>query len=402
MKRYSLTLTGETLSSVQRHDAVAALAELLRLTLPQADAVLGGKPRPLKGLLSYDRAVEAKRRFEQAGIGCELREEAPRPAGPRSAAAAFKSPPKLDVEPVTVRCPKCDFEQPPGDRCTRCGVVYAKLERLPSRTMHARTEAVGLDSQHAFPYRLVNQLVLLVFLSSLGLAIWSQWKKDQLPPPGFYDLSQLQAPRQQPTDAAPFKVEAEDITYTIEPLFDYELDGVVVSLHDSDVFWDIYHFKDWKDFINIRDLCVVWGDNVATGVFRDMHYKNSTWTCWISTTDPVAHTAFVWDQLSNNHLLSHEESIQKAIKSAEIGDQIRFRGKLAKYSHAGGFHRGTSTSRTDRGNGACETVYIEDFRITRKSNTGWRLTYRLSSALAAVSFIGLAVLFVVAPYRPHR
>ena len=402
MKRYSLTLTGDIRAGVRRQEAVAALSGLLRLTLPQADAALGGKPRPLRGLLTYDRAMAVKRRFEQAGVGCELREEAPHSVEPKPAARAFKSPPKLDLVPVTMRCPKCDFEQPQGDRCTNCGIVYAKLEQLERRATQARPVAVASGRPDTFPYRLVNQLILLVFLSSLGLAIWSHWKKDQLPPPSFYDLTELREPRQERTDAAPFQVEAEDIIYTIEPLFDYELDGVVVSLHDSDVFWDIYHFKDWKDFINIRDLCVVWGDNVATGVFRDMAYKNSTWTCWISTTDPVANEGFAWDQLSNNHVLSHDESIQKAIKSAEIGDQIRFRGKLAKYSHAGGFHRGTSTTRTDRGNGACETVYIEDFRIIRKSNTGWRLTYRLSSALATVSFLGLAVLLFVAPYRPHR
>jgi len=402
MKRYSLTLTGEILPNVRRHEAVAALAKLLRLTPARADAVLCGKPRPLKGLLSYDRAAEAKSRFERAGIGCELCEEAARPVEPKLAVEAFKSPPKLDVDPVTTRCPKCDFEQPAGDRCASCGVVYAKLEQLQRRATQIRAEPVVRDGQDRFPYRLVNQLVLLVFLASVGLAIWSHWKKDQLPPPSFYDLTRLQAPRQAPTRSGPFKVEANDITYTIDPLFDYELDGVVVSLHDSDVFWDIYHFKDWKDFINIRDLCVVWGDNVATGVFRDMDYKNTTWTCWISTNDQAAYKAFASDQLSNNHVLAHEESIQKAIKSAEIGDQIRFRGKLAKYSHAGGFHRGTSTTRTDSGNGACETVYIEEFRIIRKSNTGWRLTYRLSSALAAISFIALVVLLFVAPYRPHR
>ncbi|NEV61239.1 hypothetical protein [Thiorhodococcus minor] len=402
MKRYSLTLTGEILPSVRRHEAVAALAELLRLELPQADAALRGKPRPLKGLLTYERAAEAKNRFEQAGIGCELREEAPRPTEPRPAAEAFKSPPKLDVERVTMRCPKCDFEQPPGDRCANCGIVYAKLEQVQRRAEQTRAAAAARAKQDSFPYRLVNQLLLLVFLSSLGLAIWSHWKKNQLPPPSVYDLTELQEPRQEPTEAGPFQVEANNITYNIEPLFDYELDGVVVSLHDSDAFWDIYHFKDWKDFINIRDLCVVWGDNVATGVFRDMHYKNTTWTCWISTNDPVAYKGFAWDQLSNNHVLSHDETIQKAIKSAEIGDQIRFRGKLARYSHAGGFQRGTSTTRTDRGNGACETIYIEDFQITRKSNTGWRLTYRLSSALATLAFIGLAVLFFVAPYRHRR
>ncbi|MBK1722617.1 hypothetical protein [Thiocystis violacea] len=401
MKHYSLMLTGELLPDARRHAAVAALAELLRLTLPQADATLNGKPRPLNGTLTYERAADAKRRFEAAGIGCQILEEAPRPVQPSPAADAFASPPDLRVETTKVRCPKCDHEQPPGDTCARCGIVYAKFEQMQRRFARAAPEEAAREKADSFPYRVANQLLLLLFLSSLALALWSHWKKDQLPPPDFYDQARLEEPRQTPTDTEPFKIQANAITYDIEPLFDYALDGVVVSLHDSDAFWDIYHRKDWKDFINIRDLCVVWGDNVASGVFRDMQYKNTTWTCWISTADPVAAERFGWNQLSNNHVLSHDEYIQKAIKSAEIGDQIHFSGKLARYSHAGGFQRGTSTTRTDSGNGACETVYIEDFQITRKSNTGWRLTYRLSSALAVLAFIGLAVIFFVAPYR-HR
>ncbi|MCK7575727.1 MAG: hypothetical protein MZV65_07410 [Chromatiales bacterium] len=257
----------------------------------------------------------------------------------------------------------------------------------------------GRRSSSDFPYRPVKQLFLLLFLASLGLAIWSHWKKDQFPPPEFYDLERLVEPRQTRTLTEPFEIEAEGIRYRIEPKFDYELDGVVVSLHDSDVFWDIYHTKDWQDFINIRDLCVVWGENVASDVFRAMRYKNSTWTCWISTDDPQAARDFAWNQLSNNHLLSHIGLVQKAIKSAEIGDQIHLRGQLAAYSHDGGFQRGTSITRNDMGNGACETIHVEDFRITRKANAGWRLAYKLAVGATLVGLLGLTWVFLFAPYR---
>lgn len=399
VERYSLMLTGELLPSVKRHEAVAALAELLRLTLPQADAALNGKPRQLGGALTRERAENALRRFEHAGIGCRVLEETPSPAASSAAADVFAKPLDMRMEPVGIRCPKCDHQQPPGETCASCGIVFAKFEQAQRRTGSAFRAASVREAASRFPYRLVNQLLLLVFLSSLGLAIWSHWQKNQFPAPEFYDLARLQEPRQTPTDTTPFQIEANAISYRIEPLFDYALDGVVVSLHDSDAFWDIYHFKDWKDFINIRDLCVVWGENVASGVFGEMHYKNTTWTCWVSTNDTVTAERFAWDQLSNNHLLSHDPRIQKAIKSAEIGDQIHLRGQLASYSHAGGFQRGTSTTRQDTGNGACETIHIEDFQIIRKSNPGWRLVNRLTSALSILAFLGLTVLFFVAPYR---
>lgn len=394
-KRYSLTLSGDLLPGADRARAIAALAEWLKRSPAQAESLLDGRPRRLKGRLSPEPAQRAARRLHAAGIACLIREAPADP--PPTAAERVARPSALGMAPATLRCPKCDDMQPPAQICRQCGIVFAKYRPTPSRRPLAapsRTETI--------PYRLINQLALLVFLSALGLAIWSHWKKDQFPPPAFYDLTRLGEPLQTPTDAQPFDIEAEGIRYTVEPLFDYRLDGVVVSLHDSDALGDIYHFKEWKDFINLRDLCVVWGDNVATGAFRDMHYRNSTWTCWISTDDALAAQRFAWDRLSNNHLLSHDPAIRKAIESAEIGDQIRLFGQLARYSHAGGFSRGTSVVRTDTGNGACETVYVERLEIVRKSNPGWRLTYRVSAAVALAALLGLAVLFFVAPYRPTR
>jgi hypothetical protein len=402
MRHYSLILTGEILPGADRAQAVAALAELLRLTLPQADEVLSGRLRQLQGAESFDHAVQVRERFERAGIVCEIREDAPAASDPPTAADAFRRPLAMGLESTDIRCPRCDEPQSPGETCRRCGIVFAKYEQRQRQAQDARQRATSQVGGSRFPYRAVQQLVLLVFLSSVALVLWSHWKKSQFPASSFYDLTQLSEPRQTPTDEPAFKIEAEGIQYTIEPLFDYELDGVVVSLHDSDVFWDIYHAKDWKDFINIRDLCVVWGDNVASGVFRKMNYSNSTWTCWISTDDSATAAQFGWAQLSNNHVLTSNPSLRRAIKSAEIGDQIHFEGKLAKYSHAGGFQRGTSTTRTDTGNGACETVYIERFNISRKSNTGWRLVYRLALGVAIAASIGLTMLFFVAPVRARR
>lgn len=55
--------------------------------------------------------------------------------------------------------------------------------------------SVSLD-EPGLPWRLIKQIFLLFFLASLGLAIWSHWKKDQFPPPEFYDLERLVEPRQ--------------------------------------------------------------------------------------------------------------------------------------------------------------------------------------------------------------
>ena len=61
-----------------------------------------------------------------------------------------------------------------------------------------------------------------------------------------------------------------------------------------------------------------------------------------------------------------------AIQIFAVGDQIHFEGYLSSYSNASGFHRGTSTIRTDTGNGACETVYVTEFDISDPAPRGWR------------------------------
>jgi hypothetical protein len=66
----------------------------------------------------------------------------------------------------------------------------------------------------------------------------------------------------------------------------------------------------------------------------------------------------------------------------------------AEYSHNHGFpfKRGTSTVRTDGGNGACETVYLEDFEILRRGGGPWHLLVKIALILLAGGVVGWFVL----------
>jgi hypothetical protein len=78
-----------------------------------------------------------------------------------------------------------------------------------------------------------------------------------------------------------------------------------------------------------------------------------------------------------------------------IGDQIRVHGWLAKYSNDQGFSRDTSITRDDRGNGACETIYVREFSILQSMQNGWRplLVFSL------LAFSGSALIWIVAVAR---
>lgn len=239
-----------------------------------------------------------------------------------------------------------------------------------------------------------------IAFASLLILLTSLFYKDKLPEPDYFQSDSLTDPVQRPTLRTPFWVEAGGQRYRVIPVFDYTLEGVIVSYHDADAFSDIWHHDKWQDFINLRDLCVIWGSNVSGGVYQDMEFENDSWTCWAYWPDAETGARFNMTQLSNNHLLVDNAFIKRSLMSAEAGDQIHIRGQLASYENpANGFQRGTSTRRDDTGNGACETLYVEDFEIVNKANTGWRSLYTLTKWTLGLSASLFLVLFMVTPVR---
>jgi len=100
----------------------------------------------------------------------------------------------------------------------------------------------------------------------------------------------------------PFEVTRKKVDYTVTPLFSYELWGMIVSYHDASSFIDISH-KQWNDFLNTKDICVIWGRNVETGVYERMRFRNRDFTCYYRYPDEAAAELFSENCLANNHLL---------------------------------------------------------------------------------------------------
>lgn len=235
--------------------------------------------------------------------------------------------------------------------------------------------------------------VRIAFFLFLALAVAAWFHKDALPP---HDVIQPQLqipPTQEPVQHAPVTLEKDGTEYTINPLYSYTLRGLVVSYHDSQSWLDYMH-SAWGDTLNVRDLCVVWGDNVKNGLYDKFNFKSGDFTCFYETTNQQAWNAFRQDQISNNHLLAGTATIQEKIAHAEHGDQIAFQGFLASYSHGENFKRGTSTRRDDTGNGACETVFVTNFTMLHKANTFWRQAWDISVFGAAITLLAWLALFV--------
>ena len=239
-------------------------------------------------------------------------------------------------------------------------------------------------------HKAINVLIIVSFLWLLV----SFWNRNDLPGSIDYVSAIADEPRQTASRERPFEVSWDGVGYKVLPEFRYDLVGMVVSYRHHDDNSRMHRLAD--DHLNMLDVCVVWGDNTTTAQLDKLDFWNGIFTCNVRTRDTVAWESFDMNQLSNNHLLSDNEDIRDRVRRIRIGDQIRVQGYLASYESPGGL-RGTSTTRTDMGDGACETIYVERFEIVRAATSFWRLS--MWTALA-VLLVGL-FFFFTRPFKSH-
>ncbi len=243
---------------------------------------------------------------------------------------------------------------------------------------------------------LLSRLIKLLIVASFGLLLLSCWNRNEIPSDIDYLPELSKEPRQQRTRQRPFSTDYQGITYEVEPEYEYDLYGMVVSYRHHDGESTMH--KSSNDHLNTADVCVVWGSNLDTAVLRRLKFWSGVFTCNVSTKDSEAWSRFNPDQLSNNHLITADDDLRRAIEAIKIGDQIHVQGWLASYASQGGAFRGTSTTRTDSGNGACETIFVERFAIIDEPRRPWRIAL-WGSALVLMSCI--AIHFCI-PYRVNR
>ena len=234
---------------------------------------------------------------------------------------------------------------------------------------------------------------ILIIISFFWLLV-SFWNRNNLPGSVDYVPAISSEPRQSAASERPFDVSWNNVSYKVLPQFRYELVGMVVSYRHHDENSRMHRLAD--DHLNMLDVCVVWGDNTTTAQLDKLDFWNGIFTCNVKTRDTVAWESFDMNQLSNNHLLSDDEDIRSRVRDINIGDQIRVRGYLASYESPGGL-RGTSTTRTDTGDGACETIYVERFEILKAATSFWRIS--MWTSLAAL--LALLFLFFTRPFKSH-
>lgn len=236
----------------------------------------------------------------------------------------------------------------------------------------------------------INKCLLI---SSFALLLLSFWNRNDIPNGVDYRPELTDEPRQRRSRKRSFEADYAGVTYQVDPQYEYDLFGMIVSYRHHDGESTMHKMSN--DHLNTADVCVVWGDNLDAAMLSRLRFWNGIFTCNVSTSDTDAWSRFGMDQLSNNHLLSADEVIRDQIESASVGDQIHIKGWLASYGSDGGPTRGTSTTRTDTGNGACETIFVDQFAVIASPFRPWRAALWAS---ALVLLLSLTLHFAM----PHR
>lgn len=238
-------------------------------------------------------------------------------------------------------------------------------------------------------------MIKSILLISFVTLIISFWNRDKLPSKEDVHPQMAKEPVQQMIDHQEFLVNIDDYDYFIQPQYDYELYGMVVSyrLHNSDTG---AHLR-WGDHLNVADLCVVWSENAFEARLNEMEFRNQEWTCYYQWPNREVRSSFNSSKLSNNHLITEDSGLRQSIKKIGIGDQIRIKGWLSSYRSNEKSIRGTSITRSDTGNGACETIYVNEVEVLNSHASTWRILMYFSLTI----FLAALVRYFYSPYKPY-
>ena len=230
----------------------------------------------------------------------------------------------------------------------------------------------------------LRRLIGPLLLAAIALTAISWYFKGQLPPPAEIELDLLQTPIQETTRAEPFSFDYKGKECRVEPVTSWEQWGLVVSHNNIESIADIYHDSTSVD---TKDLCVIWGANLEDADYRQVDFKSGPWTCYFKYPGGVR---FHHNALGNNHLITDDPRVRRALEDVRVGDQVRLSGLLVNYQMDDwqDFWRRTSTSRDDNG---CEVVFLQEIDVLRRGTPGWYRAYRLGW----MAILALPVLYVL-------
>jgi hypothetical protein len=153
--------------------------------------------------------------------------------------------------------------------------------------------------------------------------------------------------------------EIKDGHFTITPVAEYKISGMMVSKET--------YSSGWDGEIAPVDLAIVWGKMAEPEYDQYITYsQRNRWYFYQYKAGSPFDNSFVISHSANNHIIPANENINEAVKTIGKKDMVVLEGFLVNIK---GTYKGqpviwnTSLSRKDTGNGSCELFYVSKIRI---------------------------------------
>ena len=143
--------------------------------------------------------------------------------------------------------------------------------------------------------------------------------------------------------------------YRITALAQFNLEARVLS---KERYW----FGREAD-LSPADLALGWGPLSDQNVLDRLHIsQNGRRYSWWGRPLPLPPET-IYAHSANMHILPANEEVETRLDQICNGDIVTLRGYLVAIQAGNGWHWRSSLSRTDRGDGACEVVWVESLSI---------------------------------------
>lgn len=249
--------------------------------------------------------------------------------------------------------------------------------------------------------RWLSRVLGIAFLALLCVYVLGLFMRDRFQSVTDIDPSLYINPLQKKVEGEdPIQFRRGDFNLTLKPLYRYKISGLIVSINDYAMLGLRY-----QDFYEL-DLCMIWGNSVRSGAYRSSrvefeHHGNTCYARW-------SRGAFInGTELSNTHVYATDEDILDELDGLRAGDQVQLDGYLVEVAAvparvSPGKNPGTtrlrsSTTRTDKGNGACEIMYAQSVQVLARANPAWRLLTGASFWLLLLVFSGIVARLILLP-----
>ena len=205
-----------------------------------------------------------------------------------------------------------------------------------------------------------KHLFLAVFIVYLAAHWWFKhpWSAAQGSP-----LTLGEEPSQEPMTHPLTKLfQRHDDISLLKLNYRYEITGEVLVASS-------YRWSFVNDYSEV-DIGLAWGKQVPEIKKKIEYHQAARWLIW--KAHQVLDEKALWDiktHIGNIHVIPKEghKDLDKAIHWISSGDIIRLRGYLVEiFGPSGELLMGSSTSRDDTGDGACEIMWVEELQIGSK------------------------------------